>query len=187
MHQHDQDYVYVVLGDSDITNTVLGKDPVHLHFTDGAVNFSRGPFAHITENNGDKRFFVIAVVLLHPQGEEHTYFPSVDAALTGKPLQEGSHRDPNGAKEAEILETDECRVTGVSILENSEWEPANTGHDRLIIQLDKMADKAAPREPNAPLYPAGMLKWVPARASFTLHNRDMGEKKLLVLEFKDSK
>src|ERR1700689_407549 len=40
LHQHDQDYVYVVLGDSDITNAILGKDPVHVHFPDGAVNFS---------------------------------------------------------------------------------------------------------------------------------------------------
>jgi hypothetical protein len=187
MHQHDQDYVYVVLGDSDITNTVLGKDPVHLHFPDGAVNFSRGPFAHITENNSDKRFFVIAVVFLHPQGEEHTFFPSVDAALNGKPEQEGSHRDPNGAKEAVILETDECRVSGVSILQNSEWEPANTGHDRLIVELDKISDKKSPREPKAPMYPAGMLKWVAARESFTLRNHDSAENKLLVLEFKDSK
>jgi hypothetical protein len=187
MHQHDQDYVYVVLGDSDITNTLLGKDPVHLHFPDGTVNFSRGSFAHITQNNDDKRFFVIAIVLLHPQGEEHTFFPSVDAALNGKPEQEGSHRDPNGAKEAVILETDECRVTGVSILENSAWEPANTGHDRLIVQLDKIADTTAPRESAAPMYPAGMLKWVPAQSPFTLRNRDIGEKKLLVLEFKDNK
>lgn len=187
MHQHDQDYLYVVLGDSDITNTVLGKDPVHLQLPDGSVKFSRGPFAHITENSGDKRFFVIAVVFLHPQGEERTYFASVDAALNGKPEQEGSHRDPNGAKEAAILETDECRVTSVSILENSAWEPASTGHDRLIVQLDKMADTTDPREPNAPMYPAGMLKWVPAHTPFTLRNRDVGEKKLLVLEFKDSK
>jgi hypothetical protein len=187
LHQHDQDYVYVILGDSDITNTVLGKDPVRFHFADDSVNFGRGPFAHVTENNSDKKFFVIAVVFLRPQGELHTYFPSIDAALNGKPEQEGSHRDPNGAKEAAVLETDECRVTGVSILENSAWEPANTGHDRLIIQLDKMADTTAPREPNAPLFPAGMMKWIPAHSSFTLRNRDVGEKKLLVLEFKDSK
>lgn len=187
MHRHDQDYVYVVFGASDITNTAEGKDPVKMHFADGVVNFARGPLDHVSENNRDSTFYTIAIVFLHPQGEEHTYFPSVDAALDGNAQQEGSHRDPNGAKEAVVLETDECRVTAVSILENSLWEPSNTDHDRLLVKLDQFADTTGPREPNAPMYPAGMLRWMPAHTPFTLKNQDVGEMKLLVLEFKDSK
>jgi hypothetical protein len=187
MHLHDKDYLYVVFGASEVTNAVAGKDPVKLNLADGAVNFSRAPLEHVAENDSGNTFYNITIALLHPQGEEHTYFPSVDAALNGNAQQEGSHRDRNGAKEAVVLETDECRVSAVSILENSLWEPSNTDHDRLLVKLDQFADTTGPREPNAPMYPAGMLKWIPAHSPFTLRNQDVGEMKLLVLEFKDSK
>lgn len=187
MHAHDRDYVYVVLGDAQVINMAAGQNPVTLRLADGAVNFTRGPLTHSTRNDGDSTFAGIVFELLRTQGEEHAFFPTIDAALNGNAQQEGSHRDPNGAKEAVVLETDECRVAAVSILENSAWEPSDAGHDRFIVWVDQFADKTGRRERNAPMFPAGMLKWLPAHEQFTQRNRDMGEKKLLVLEFKDSK
>lgn len=187
LHKHDPDYVYVVFGKSDLTNMIAGQDPTKLLLADGSVNFTRGPLTHSTRNDGSATFFGIVFELLRTQGEEHTFFPTIDAALNGNAQQEGPRRDPNGTKEAVVLETDECRVSAVSILENSAWEPADTGHDRLVVMMDQFANTAAPREHNAPMFASGILKWLSARAQFTQHNRAMGEMKLLVLEFKDSK
>lgn len=187
VHKHDPDYVYVVLGSSEVTNMVAGQKPAKLLLADGAVNFTRGPLTHSTQNDSAGTFFGIVFELPQPQGQEHTFFPTMDAALNGNAQQEGPHRDPNGAKEAVVLETGECRVTAVSILENSAWEPSETGHDRLIVFVDQFADKTGPRERNAPMFPAGMLKWLLAHEQFTQRNRGMGEMKLLVLEFKDGK
>jgi hypothetical protein len=173
MHEHDHDYAYVVLGDADVTNTVAGKAPVKMHLADGTVNFSRGPFAHIAADDGDTPFRNITIVLLRPQGEVKSLHPTVDAALQ------------SGAGEAPMMETNEMRVSAVGIASGSSWSPKENGHDRLIILLDKMQDDSAPREPKAPTFPAGMLRWIPAGSALTLRNAEESEMKLLVVEFKD--
>ena len=64
LHQHDHDYVFVTLGDSDIENRVLGKPPVELKLTDGATRFSKGPFAHVAVNKADTPFHNITIEIL---------------------------------------------------------------------------------------------------------------------------
>src|SRR5580704_4637523 len=38
LHRHDQDYVYIVFGDADITNAVENKKPLNAHLTNTMVN-----------------------------------------------------------------------------------------------------------------------------------------------------
>src|SRR5215472_3357066 len=35
VHQHDRDYIFVSLGDTDISNEIVGKSPVELKLKDG--------------------------------------------------------------------------------------------------------------------------------------------------------
>ncbi|HXN65968.1 MAG TPA: hypothetical protein VN862_11595 [Candidatus Acidoferrales bacterium] len=176
MHEHDHDYAYVVLGDSDVTNTVAGKAPVKMHLPDGTVNFSKGPFAHIAANDADTPFRNITIVLLRPQGQGQlkTFHPSVSAALE------------HGAGEVPIMETNEMLIYAVGIAPNGSWSPKENGHHRLLVLLDKMQDDSAPREPKAPRFPAGMLRWIAAGSGLTLRNTEAAEMKLLVVEFEDS-
>ncbi len=67
LHQHDHDYIFVTLGDSDVTNAVLGKPEVHLQLKDGEVRFTRGGFAHVARNNSDAPFRNVTIEFLHPQ------------------------------------------------------------------------------------------------------------------------
>lgn len=67
LHQHDHDYVFVTLGDSDIENRVLGKAPVELKLKDGETKFSKGPFAHIAVNLADTPFHNITIEILPTQ------------------------------------------------------------------------------------------------------------------------
>ncbi|HET9401960.1 MAG TPA: hypothetical protein VFO34_13515 [Candidatus Acidoferrales bacterium] len=135
MHQHDRDYVYIVLGDSDVTNEVQGKSAVKMSLPDTAVNFSKGPFAHIAGNNGEKPFRNVTIELLKPQGEVKSHFPSVNAALAAaKPIA-----GADGAREALILETNELRVFAVEISGKGVWQPAG-GVNRLVLNLYMLND-----------------------------------------------
>jgi len=123
MHQHDNDYVYLVLGDADITNAVAGKAPVKLHLADTTVNFSRGPFAHIAKIDGDVAFRNVTIELLRPpQGEPNKSYASLDAAIGSAAGEEASV-----AKGITLLETNEVRVFAAGIARGKVWSPP-AGH-----------------------------------------------------------
>ena len=135
MHRHDHDYVYIVLGDAEVSNQLQGKAPAKLHLPDTTVNFSKGPFAHIAANNGDAAFRNVTIELLKPQGEVKVFAPSVNAALESTKADSASA----GVKEAPILETAELRVSAVEISGKGVWQPAGGLH-RLVLNLYMLND-----------------------------------------------
>ena len=64
MHWHRHDYIYVTLGDSEVVNTVQGKDPVSVKLQDGQTGFLSGNFAHVARNLRDRPFRIVNVELL---------------------------------------------------------------------------------------------------------------------------
>lgn len=67
IHRHDHDYVFVTLGDADITSTRTdGQPPAHLAVKDGAIEYAPGGFAHAVSNNLGRPFHNITIELLHP-------------------------------------------------------------------------------------------------------------------------
>jgi quercetin dioxygenase-like cupin family protein len=68
IHQHENDYVFVSLGPSDIRNEVVGKAPVELKLEDGEVHWSKGGFAHRITNLSDQPFRNVTIELLRAQG-----------------------------------------------------------------------------------------------------------------------
>ncbi|HXY26216.1 MAG TPA: hypothetical protein VEI73_16310 [Candidatus Acidoferrum sp.] len=69
LHQHDHDYLFVTLGDSDVINAVRDKPEVHLVLKDGEVHFMRGGFAHVARNLADTPFRNVTIELLHSIGQ----------------------------------------------------------------------------------------------------------------------
>src|SRR3989475_6806997 len=69
LHQHDRDYVYITIGDAQVTSAIPGRQEVHLKLADGEARFSRGGFAHVARNDADTPFRNVTVELLRPQGE----------------------------------------------------------------------------------------------------------------------
>ena len=116
LHQHDYDYIYVVLGGAQVTNTVEGKPETKMYLPDTTVNFAHGPFAHVAGNVGDTPFRNITISLLHPQGEVKSYYPSADAALSPA-AQQTSNRTSKlpGVTQVMTLETGEVRVLAVAM------------------------------------------------------------------------
>lgn len=66
VHKHNFDYLYVTLGDTDITNERAGEKPVQMSLKDGEVRFTKGGFAHAVVNNSDHPFHNITIELLKP-------------------------------------------------------------------------------------------------------------------------
>ena len=64
VHRHNYDYVFVTLGDSDITNSRVGAQPAKLQLKDGEVRYTPGGFAHSATNNLDRPFHNTTIELL---------------------------------------------------------------------------------------------------------------------------
>jgi len=184
LHQHDYDYVYVVLGGAQVTNAVVDKPQVQMYLPDTTVNFAKGPFAHVAGNVGDTPFCNVTISLLHKQGEVKIYYPSVDAALS--PAAQASPTQSNdmmGVYQVPILETEEVRVFATRVEPSRSWSSTET-HARFVVLLDKMKDTTGQREKKAPMFPAGLLKWIPGGERWVFNNDTQFEKRFVVLDFK---
>jgi quercetin dioxygenase-like cupin family protein len=64
IHRHSKPYIYVTIGNADIRNEVVGKDPATIHPKDGEVKFVQGGFAHTAVNVGKTDFHNVTIELL---------------------------------------------------------------------------------------------------------------------------
>ena len=64
VHRHNYDYLFVTLGDSDVTSARVGAAPAQLVLKNGEVRFTPGGFAHAAINNRDRIFRNITIELL---------------------------------------------------------------------------------------------------------------------------
>jgi hypothetical protein len=62
-HQHDLDYIFVTLGDSDVDSVRVGEPPAHLLLKVGDVGFTKSGFADKAMNNSDKPFKNVTIEL----------------------------------------------------------------------------------------------------------------------------
>jgi hypothetical protein len=187
LHRHDQNYVYVVFGDADITNAVEGKPEVKAHLADTTVNFAHGPFAHIARNDGDTTFRNITVQLLQPQGELKTYYPSVDAALdaASKEPSNNNFRRTKGAIEAVVLETNATRALAVSVKPGAAWSSPNPHHTYLAVWIDRWREHLKPGNPNAEIFPIQMETWFNPGDETSIRNSTKDPMNVFILEFKN--
>src|SRR5689334_7323890 len=71
LHRHDADYVWVALGDVKLADTVPGRPETRIQAANASVHFSRGGFSHVTRNESDTPFHIVAVDLLQRQTNPH--------------------------------------------------------------------------------------------------------------------
>jgi hypothetical protein len=69
VHQHDRDYIFVTLADSDVQSDRLNEEPVHLQLKDGESRWTKGGFAHKAKNLSDKPFRNITIELKQSVGK----------------------------------------------------------------------------------------------------------------------
>ena len=66
IHTHHRDYLFVTLGDADVTSARVGDTAVRLVLHDGETRYAKGPFAHSAANNADREFHNTTIELLDP-------------------------------------------------------------------------------------------------------------------------
>jgi hypothetical protein len=187
LHRHDQDYVYIVFGDADITNAVEGRTPVKAHLPDTTVNSAKGPFAHVARNDGDTTFRNITVQLLQPQGELKTYFPSTAAALdaANKGTADKNIRRLKGGTEVVLLETDAMRALAVNLAPGAGWPAPDAHHTYLVVWMDQWREHLHKANPNAEIFPIHMETWLNPGDQTSIRNSTKATMNVFVLEFKN--
>jgi hypothetical protein len=66
IHVHHSDYLFVTLGDADVTSARVGDTAVRLVLHDGETRYAKGQFAHAAANNSDREFHNTTIELLSP-------------------------------------------------------------------------------------------------------------------------
>ena len=99
LHQHDLPYLYVVLGQADIINAIVGKPELHQLLQDGETHYSPGHFAHIARTDSGVPFHNVTIELVRPQGTAKNICKEV---LAGAPLDcpESKPADPKPAPDS---------------------------------------------------------------------------------------
>lgn len=194
LHQHDQDYLYVVFGPSEINNAVAGKSEARLPFQDGEIHFSRGPFAHIVQTESDTPFRNVTIELLHKQGAARNLCGNVipgDGRSCGEvPAASVKSRRASGKNTAHYtldpwFETDELRVDAAELGANRKFQNVERV-DRLLVVLEK-AELEASSEGNQrlKLHSEDVL-WLPATTAANIKNMASSPARFVLISFKDS-
>jgi hypothetical protein len=188
LHRHDTAYVWVALGDSRIGDTVPGQPETRIQAADGSIHFSRGGFAHVTRNESDRGFHIVAVDLLQRQTNPHNVCGGV---LPG----EYEHcREPGsewlGANLAIQFETDQTHIGILQIAPNSTLAIPPADVPPLLIALEGTQAEAVSHANGAPfasssrrsVKAADVLRW-PADQVSEIRNLGKTTARFLVVEF----
>ncbi|HYV64306.1 MAG TPA: hypothetical protein VE958_16605 [Bryobacteraceae bacterium] len=188
LHRHDADYVWVALGDVKLADTVPGRPETRIQASNASVHFSRGGFSHVTRNESDTPFHIVAVDLLQRQTNPHNVCGGV---LPG----EYEHcREPGsewlGANLAIQFETDQTHIGILQIAPNSTLAIPPADVPPLLIALEGTEAEAVSRVNGAsvasgsrrPVKAADVLRW-PADQVSQIRNLGKNTARFLVVEF----
>lgn len=181
IHQHDHDYLFVTLGDSDVINAVHDKPEVHLVLKDGETHFTRGGFAHVARNLADTPFRNITVELLKPQGEARNLCAPVVASQAFVICEPPLRADYGRQRE---FETPEMTMDLV-------WLHPKARHSEnvnaLIIWLGDSEIKATAKGKSPRTARGGELAWFDATSRVQFLNEGSKTAEFLEIIFKDAR
>ena len=172
MHQHDRDYVYVMIGSSEVEVVKPGAAPTQMKLNDGDVKFTKAPLAHKVTNTGETPFVNLTIEVKKASTKAvcgaswgHSAIATACGARTGA-MSDGSRYLQNKDLETDAVSAETIKVSGHYPVESSTEQPA------LLVALSSFTLKElkpnqglnATAVPEAKLIP-GKVFWVPARES----------------------
>src|SRR5438270_3817840 len=116
-HQHDLDYIFVTLGDSDVDSVRVGEKPARLLLKDGEVRFTKGGFAHKAVNNSDKPFKNVTIELKKPQQ------PPKNCDKCAAKVWKTSKSGAPALSELTLFETDKLKISRWHLADGFEGDP----------------------------------------------------------------
>ena len=155
MHWHRHDYIFVTLGDADLTNEVSGKPSAELKLTDGETRFSPGPFSHRIQVLSDKPFRNVTIELL----QDEALRKSSARWDQDRGLQILSH----GTKEI-LFVKDRIRVSTVELQQTAQLPTDPHAAAQLVVALTdcNLMENVVGRLPSNTVLKTGEVKWIPA-------------------------
>ena len=144
LHEHDPDYFWVALGNSNVVNARLGSPDATITSKDLSIHYSFGPFAHVARNPADLPFDNITVELLEPQKDVRNL---CEESVAGKPLDCPASLEParffEDATEHPSFATDRIRVSLVTLVPGGTLRPASRARRAWVIALDTADARAS--------------------------------------------
>ncbi len=194
VHQHDVNYVWVGLGEADVVNATVNKQPVRLHSKDDMLHFSPGHFAHKAINVGDTTYRNVTVELLQDQKNPRNLCQEV---LEGKPLHcvpatAGRVEQGPGVTVQPDFATDEIEFDTVSVAPGDTVKLSGEAIPPVVIALSHTTASADPVSAdsihaNPKKLQAGDVVSAKKDAALTLRNTGAGPAKFLVFNFLNSR
>jgi quercetin dioxygenase-like cupin family protein len=183
VHRHNHDYLFVTLGDSDVTSVRPGAKPVALLLKDGEVRFTPGNFAHAAINNSDRPFHNTTIELLKPSANVKTCTEACDSAgCAGATLNSPVTGCPSTVRR---ISSDQWTVSLVTLPPSARIEKHTHTMPHLVVAVSDLdltgqTDSASNNFKRTP----GGLAWVPAGVTHTLTNNSSKPAQFVTLEFK---
>jgi len=173
IHWHRRDYVYVVIGDADITNAVEGKAPATIKFKDGEVMFVAGNFAHKAINNAATPFRNVTIEL------------KKNGTVRATPEERGVEVGSGVAVDT-VFVKDGIRVRDITLNPGATL-PAHTHQGpHLVVAVTDLDLESKPANAAATTLhiKRGDFEWVPpSRAAHTVHNHGAKPARIITLEY----
>ncbi|HXM22245.1 MAG TPA: cupin domain-containing protein [Terriglobales bacterium] len=177
LHRHSHDYVFVSLGETNVSNEVEGKAPVTLKMQDGEARFSPGGFAHIARDLASTPFRAIAVEFLQDEAAHQTPPPKWDE-------ERGLHVLTGGTQHIMFVQ-DGVRVSETDLQPGATIPSHHHTGPHLVVAVTDL-DFRSDIEGQAPRpiqIKSGDVKWVPGGYTHTVTNTGKQEAKFITLEF----
>jgi hypothetical protein len=184
MHWHRHDYIYVILGATEVVNAVKDKPPVTVKLQDGETRFSPATFAHTARNLTGQPFRNVTIEIL----EDATLRNSTAKWDPNKNEDRALEILPGGTQQI-LFVKDGIRVSEFE-LQPAAVVPIHTG-PRLIVAINDLdLGENSRTQSQGALPPPALLsmksgdsKWLPARDSENITNVGKNPARFVTLEF----
>ncbi len=176
LHRHRHDYVFVTIGDADISNDVEGKPPVEIKFADGDARFTEGNFAHVARNLSNQLFRNVTIELLQDEKLRQT--------RSRWPMEGGDKTFPGGQSKV-LFVRDAVRVSETDLDPGATVPSHHHDGPHLLVaisDLDLRSDVEG-KGPTRFTLKAGDVKWVQGGFTHTVTNAGSQTARLVTVEF----
>lgn len=174
MHRHDRDYMFIILGDSEISNERMNEKPAQVTLKDGDIRYSPGGFAHVARNLAATPFHNITIELKNP-----------GAAVCGTGTTAPCQNADEAGVVREIFAAEHFTVR-LTTLEPGEQTPVHThAYAHLAVALDDLTFENHPdnKAPTVVSRKKGEFVWVEPGITHFLKNVGSARGRMVAVEF----
>jgi quercetin dioxygenase-like cupin family protein len=175
MHQHDNDYVAVILTPSHVENAVEGRPVTTGRAGVGEVRFTTAPMTHRLTDMGDQPFRNLIIEILKK-----------NAGKSGEQKAERGLEVGHGGLSDMVIDNDQVRVQDVQIAGGGMLHKHTHKFPFLVVALTDLELHNMPEGKPAKMVSqkAGGVKWIGAGTTHEMMNMAKQEARFIEVEFK---